>query len=272
MTKKTTFQPDVHGFAFVNSWTFEDPENDQMVNAVLGGVNGAVESMLKPFASLGGTAVASSLKGWVDNVVPSQYGLCGGMAFAALDYYKKGTQVPRGAGYDDVPRRDSRDGRILRDFLWRRQLESMSVNVPTLLVWMGMLHSIIPMVGGAGWLLEQTRQHWATLKKHIDNGEPWPICLVGTSTSPFHNHQVLAYGYSDPGDGTGTVYVYDMNCPDKENTIHLDFRGIELMADESCASADRGALRGFFCEVYMPASPPTVTHSEQQSEEKEADG
>jgi hypothetical protein len=99
--------------------------------------------------------------------------------------------------------------------------------------------------------------HWRHLKRHIDAGEPWPIGLVGTTKDPFTNHQVLACGYDERGDGRGTIYIYDMNCPGAEQTIELDFRGESLLADESCPGG-RGSLRGFFCEDYTPSQPPSV--------------
>jgi hypothetical protein len=68
---------------------------------------------------------------------------------------------------------------------------------------------------------------------------------------------VLALGYDDPGDGTGTIAVYDSCCPCSGHTIRLDFRGRSLSADESCASAKAGTRwKGFFCDVYSPARPP----------------
>lgn len=222
--QKTPFQPYIHGFAFVNSWrfTWKDP-------------------LLRKGARF----------------LPQHYGLCGGMAFAALDYYLLNQPLPRGTGPTDWPSRKTSTGRILHNYLWKRQLESWFGIVPRLFTWMIMLHSRVH-VHGAGWLLEQTKGEWRSLKGYIDRAVPWPICLVGRTTDPFNNHQVLVYGYDDPGDGTVCLYVYDMNCPDRENTIWLDFRGDALHALESCASTARGALRGFFCAPYTPAIPPRI--------------
>lgn len=255
---KTHFRPDTHGFAFVNSWSFNSSESHTMSSAMSGAIDDALNVLLKPLAAIGGPLVSTKLQEWVGSAVPRSYGLCGGMAFAALDYYKTGEPIPRGKNRQDRPEPDHPQGKVLRDYLWKRQIESMVENGPTLLAWMGMLHSLLPF-GGAGWLLDRTKEEWATLKQHIDRDEPWPLCLVGTSISPFNNHQVLAYGYDDPGDGTGIIYLYDMNCPDRETKIYLDLRGAELVAQEECPCTNRGELRGFFCEVYREASPPTVT-------------
>lgn len=251
---KTHFRPDTHGFAFINIWQFEPSEVNEMNSTLDGSVNGALGSLPGSIASIGSSLVNPLLKQLVGNAEPVKYGLCGGMAFTSLDYFRIGKRIPRGKDINDQPHRGTPHGEVLRDYLWRRQLESMASNFPGLLSWMTVLH--IGILGGPGWLLDRTKEEWVSLKTYIDNGKPWPICLIGNSQNPFHNHQVLAYGYHDSGDGTGTIYVYDMNCPDRENTIRLDFRGSELVADESCPSQDRGPLRGFFCEVYTESSPP----------------
>jgi hypothetical protein len=107
-------------------------------------------------------------------------------------------------------------------------------------------------------LLSRTKNEWVKLKQNIDSGRPWPICLIGTTSSPFDNHQVLAYGYTDNGNGTGTIFMYDNNQPDVEATINLDFRGSQLQATESKKSTKRGPLKGFFCTSYQFNSPPEV--------------
>lgn len=255
--KKTRFQPDVHGFAFANSWSFEPSELNQMNDTLHHSVGGAIGSLSSSLASLGKTLIEPVMNNFVGAAEPIHYGLCGGMAFAALDYYKLGKQIPRGKDEQDQPRREDASGKVLRDYLWRRQLESMGGNFPGLLSWMTMLHMGF-MTGGGGWLLERTKEEWANLKQHVDQDEPWPICLIGNTQNPFYNHQVLAYGYDDPGDGTGVLYLYDMNCPNREHKTLLDFRGSELAAQESCSDTRRGPLKGFFCEHYTNAQPPEL--------------
>ena len=59
----TTFTPQTNGFAFVSSWT-----------------------------------VVRALADWIANALPQAYDLCGGMAFAALDYCLAKSALPRGSG------------------------------------------------------------------------------------------------------------------------------------------------------------------------------
>lgn len=255
---KTGFRPEKHGFAFVNSWSFDAYDRQRLEGAIGGAVAGATNSLGGGVGRMLQDRLINQLDSWLQGRLPDNYGLCGGMAFAARDYYLAEIALPRGRDEHDRPDPATPAGKTLHDYLWRRQLESLQDNAPQLLAWMFMLH-LPDFLGGADWLLARTREEWVKLKAWIDGAGPWPICLIGVSTSPFDNHQVLAYGYDDGGDGTGMIYVYDMNGPDREQTIELDMRGRQLEARESCANPQRGPLRGFFCEVYDPVQPPVLT-------------
>ena len=261
----TSFRPEEHGFAFVNSFTFDQGEHAEIRQTLAAPVaqqSAAVGESGNFFSGIGdflSNSVFKQLEHWIDEALPDYYGLCGGMAFTAADYYRAGKPLPRGKDYYDIPQGNDPYQRALRDHLWTRQLQSLRENAPILINWMFMLH--MPF-GGTDWLLDRTREEWEKLKVHLNQDDPWPICLIGSSTSPFNNHQVLAIGYEDPGDGTGTLYVYDMNGPGCDQTITLDMRGKELVAIESCPNAERGNLRGFFVEHYTPASPVDLPEQE----------
>jgi hypothetical protein len=126
------------------------------------------------------------------------------MSFAALDYFQLNWVVPQGAGSGDQPTSPG-PGAPLRAYIWQRLLDSLGGNASTFLGWMIVNHLVPSFLfgGGSGWLLSQTKKQWLILKAHIDGGEPWPVGLVGNTSDPFNNHQVLVYGYNDPGDGTG---------------------------------------------------------------------
>lgn len=115
----------------------------------------------------------------------------------------------------------------------------------------------IPFLGGTQWLRDQSREQFQTIEQQIDSGQPVPIGLIGTTLNPFHNHQVLCYGYDDPGDGTGSLILYDNNLPGTESRIDFDLRGNMLSTTrDDTLQTERGPLRGFFATVYSPQVPP----------------
>jgi hypothetical protein len=265
---KTGFVPQVDSFAFINSWTLDQIEIAKIKGVFTDAINGALAVLNPAFGpALGALGLGGKLTDRITNALSVQvYGLCGGMAFAALDYYKAQWVVPTGASQSDQPTRDTPAGQTLKEYLQRRLVDSLRDNVATVLAWMAVLHEIPdkwPFNGGAPWLLAQSKQQWNELKKHIGADEPCPLALIGNTTSPFENHQVLAFDYDDPGNGTGTVYVYDMNCPGDAQTIAVDFRGQTLVATESCANQSRGPLQGFFCEKYAKTQPPLAVRLSQ---------
>ena len=67
---------------------------------------------------------------------------------------------------------------------------------------------------------------------------------------------MLALGYEEDDEDTGTIYLYDPNCPGQESTIRVSFAGPVLDAEELCPGPQ--ALRGFFCEQYEFEDPWNV--------------
>jgi hypothetical protein len=253
---KTAFRPETDGFPFINAWTMKPDERSAMRQTLTASTGEAANSVgSDPFGMIR-AMVTTQVGAWIDAALPDYYGLCGGMAFAAADHFRARKPVPHGLEAALTPNSDDPVDKALRDYLWQRQLESLRPNAPVLLSWMVMLHLPIP-GAGPGWLRDRTREQFNNLPSFLAHG-PWPLCLIGSSTSPFNNHQVLAIGAEDHGDGTGVVYIYDSNGPGREHTLRLDFRGELLQAEESCPSPERGPLRGFFCEHYAPAPPPDL--------------
>ncbi|NTV62139.1 MAG: BtrH N-terminal domain-containing protein [Oscillochloris sp.] len=253
----TGFKPEVNGFAFINSWKLDKGEKQQLRQQLSNSIGEASHSAAGGFGGLLGNQIGPQLDAWIDAALPDYYGMCGGMAFAAADHFIANKPLPRGEGRQDIPENNTPRGRALRDYLWQRQIQSLQLNGPQLLHWMIMLHLPLPFAG-PGWLLSRTREEWAKLKEALDRGKPWPLCLIGSSLSPFNNHQVLATGYDDQGDQRGVIYVYDMNDPGKDQTIALDMRGSALAAIESVPNHERGPLQAFFCERYTPVELPVL--------------
>ena len=256
----TDFEPARDGFAFRNSWRFDDRER-QVIRSLAEDASRDALRMLAPNRGslLDRLGVDEAIGRLASSTLPDSYGLCGGMAFAALDYFKSDAEIPRGAGPDDIPTRSTPEGAALRSYLWDRLIDSLEENLATFLAWMAMLHLVPsgwPFRGGRAWVLDESRSEWSALKEHLDAGEPRPLGLVGATRDPFNNHQVLACGYEEKST-SGTIHLYDMNCPGRTSHIHVGLeRGALVSLDaETCASRNRGRLMGFFCERYTPRSP-----------------
>jgi hypothetical protein len=290
---KTNFNPETDGFGFANDWDFEGFELQLLRDAVAGGLAAAtvtlsptiialsgpallaVAGLAGPFATLAlpvlATAAAkAALDGIVNAVVNKGYGLCGGMAYAALDYYRLNWVVNGGGGvgHDDQPHRltdkGTNESETLRSYIWSRLIDSLvNDNAATVLDYIATLQ----LPGGDHTILDRSKAEFEKIKQHLDQGEPWPVGLVGTSLNPFEGHQVLAIDYSDPGNGKPTLTVYDSNGPGLWSDIAFDFTGQSLqttkddtrdnLKDDTARSA-RGPLKGIFCETYSFKTPPVA--------------
>ena len=171
------------------------------------------------------------------------YGLCGGMCFAALDYFHLGRAVPT---QSDVEQIDPE----LEGYLMRRQLDSMSLPVvPKVIEWM------LRDDGDVGRLTSQ--REFPKLYRRINKGNPAVLCLVRGQgvEDPTQNHQVVAVGY-DFDDVTRqlTVYLYDPNHPRHEPTLSMNLA--RPSSGIGATQSSEEPLRGFFVIDYQQQTPP----------------
>ena len=103
--------------------------------------------------------------------------------------------------------------------------------------------------------MDETRAEWPGLKNHLDQEAAIPVGYIfGTSAVPTDQHQVLAIGYNDHGNGTATLKVWDNREANISRDLVLDFRGAEL----EVSNAFQGeALKCVFVERYSPQKPPS---------------
>lgn len=279
----TTFDPSIDGFAFANrfSWTEEERE---VVRDVFAGALDDDESYPRSGAPLPDPVLAAGDSRPLPPDVAAAllldaardlagefaegarrdgggaFGLCAGMAAAVLDYRLANWVVPRGTGPDDQPSRETASGRVLRDYLWGRLVSGLALNAPVLLEWLVALR--LPGDGGTDWLCDRTREHWRHLTSLMPvSGDPVPLALMGSSTSPLQHQQVLAIGFDDTGHDAGTLYLYDPNIPDDVARVEFDLRGdgITTTRDEPLTSMPgRGLLQGFFADAYNFTRPPVT--------------
>lgn len=171
-------------------------------------------------------------------------GMCGGMAFAARDYFEAGIS-PWSRTFDDFdrPPRNSpiadtfpEQGSPLFDYLSDRLFASFDTPAgPTkFMKWMWPDIRDTEPSGVPDWVTsDQNRsafmqQEYQTIKSYIDNNALCPLGLVQTkSRNPSdmgNNHQVLAYGYDEwGGDDCSrevSIHIYDPNNDGDERDKH----------------------------------------------------
>jgi len=208
----TNFQPGSDGFGFVNSFTFTDAERAEFLAKVAPTVDDTLR-VLGPFGLAARIAgVRDGLGRLALSAIPSQYGLCGGMAFAALDYFRAGRPVPHGADPRDQPP----PGSELRLYLWQRLLESWRLNGVTFLEWKARLHLLPrawPFDSGPRALRDRSRSAWKTLRERVDAGEPMPLGLSGSSRIPFWTTRCSRMDTSQPTTSAGRSSSTTVTAP-----------------------------------------------------------
>ena len=185
-------------------------------------------------------------------------GLCGGMAFAARDYFEAGrtpppeTAVP-GAG-------------PLYDYLVRRLLDSFSLPFgPSR--YLELMNPALPdgesFLSRLGWAphgraWRMVNDEWPKLRGDIDAGRLSPLGLVKVkSANPFdlgENHQVLAYGYDLTGSRL-TLRIYDPNRPNRDDVTMALSIG-DPAHPIAITSTPATTVFTFFRVTYARARPP----------------
>ncbi|MFI5892915.1 hypothetical protein ACIA5D_22665 [Actinoplanes sp. NPDC051513] len=223
------FLPTKHGFAFTNAW----PQQPAVV-------------VPTPFGELGlGNAAG---------------GLCGGMVFAAMDYWLTGREpaTARPPAGDPFYR-----------FIVARLIDSWHVpaGVAQYYQWMSLPDGDNTMkVFGRQVIVERglswrtVRVQWPQIKRDLDRGLPVPLGVVTVaSRNPkdlAFNHQVLAYAYETDGSRL-TVRVYDPNRGRRDDTtIELDTSApAKAIAFTHNLGLGARPVRGFFRVAYTPRKP-----------------
>lgn len=189
-------------------------------------------------------------------------GLCGGMVFAALDYFNN-QSVP-------VPNQDylPADGTTLRDYIYARQVHSTTDQ--NLDQWIeygfnphGQRNSEFYRWGLEGRLFE--------LKREIDAGRPVPIGLPACGgTCVGGDHQVLAIGYdigsyngdpSSPSARDVRILVYDPNFPGEMMRLAPLWEGRQWgYRPEENRGVNR-RWQSWSISTYSVRAPPVITRA-----------
>ncbi len=218
----TKFNPKVHGFKFIN----------QFKNIFISGID------------------------WFTG------GLCGGMSYAALDYYKTGKKIPQ---QNYMPA----EGMPLQSYLYDRQIKSLTENLDR---WGEFF--INP--GGArnreffNWGLQNGSGQLGRLMSYIDRGEPVVLGLSSCGDGCAGDHQVIAIGYQlgrykgDLGHYADdlTIFVCDPNYPEVITKMKPNFsQGYFYYPD----TYGNPRWRTYFVDTkYSPKTPPVITDNPRE--------
>jgi hypothetical protein len=223
----TEFRPSRHGFAFVNSFS----------GSRLPLPLAALEERLK---------------------LPDRFGLCGGMCFAAADFYLSGRPLR-----EEVPApAPPEQGTALYAYLHQRQSASvgpMAIMATKFLDWMQTPEA------GADGTHERTAAEVEAMVQAAHEGKPVVVGLVlvdaRESRAVWNNHQVLLYGVRH-GDGAAmpTLLIYDPNYPGRDDVVLRWVTGEDPRWERVAPVEGRRPhitrVRGFFQMPYEPAVPP----------------
>jgi hypothetical protein len=202
------FVPSTHGFAFTNSWP---------------ALPAFTFWRARPASRLRSVRIGNTANG-----------LCGGMVFAALDFWHAGRRPPadRPAG-----------GEPLFRFLVRRLIDSWRLPVTGARYYRWMWRSDADVAA-------RTRREWPAIRADLERGVPVPLGIVTTASRDprliGRNHQVLAYAVQDQ-----KIQVYDPNRGQRDDVF------IAAQPDGYTHNLDIAyAIRGFFRVAYRARKPP----------------
>jgi hypothetical protein len=209
---RASFRPSRNGFAFANSWP---PAPAISIRTPAGRIG------------IGNAAL----------------GLCGGMVFAALDYWRADREPP---AVQPAP------GAPLYRFIVRRLLRSWRLPGGVVRYYLGMLARDGDLAG------RTIATEWPRVKALLDRGQPATLGVVTVaSANPLllgRNHQVLAYSYQQAGAEV-TLLVYDPNTgPD--DAVAVRFSTAPPVGAFTHNIAVSWPVRGFFLTRYTPSEPP----------------
>lgn len=177
-------------------------------------------------------------------------GLCGGMVYAALDYWYANRAIP----VQDYP---PNAGQTLRQFINQRQTTSMAT---TAVDWL----SLSLMTQDAMFKFGATVANVDFMTSSIAANRPVPVGLHQTEGK--QDHQVLVVGYelgvynaAWGGYPQLKLKIYDPNYPKQLRTLQADTAN-KYWYDPAEPSSTRHRWAGFFYDDgYVAANPPAVT-------------
>lgn len=232
----TGFNPAVHGFKFVN----------QFSNVIISGLD----------------------------IV--QKGLCAGMSYASLDYYKLKKTIPQQTYLPS-------EGMPLQSYIWNRHTTSNTANLDRYADF-----NYNPSGSRTKemftWGVQAGSGQLGVLMTYINKGEPVPIHLVSCGDNCTGNHCVLAIGYqlgryngnpisSQSGSTTVAntlisdlvIFVYDPNKPGEIMKLKADYAKTTYYFYHTDPNDTYGRWRAYFVDTkYSPVNPPVIPNNPRE--------
>jgi hypothetical protein len=190
-----------------------------------------------------------------------QFGLCGGMSFAAADSHHARAVTPR---ISSEPGSGS-----LRNYIMSRQIDSLTANgasaLRRFLEWQQRPQNDKYVLGVRvlKGLTTLTKEQYAnTIRPRLSGGNPVPLGMVKVSgmAAPWRNHQVLAIGFRNLGNQQGLIAVYDPNYPispaNPDGITFLNTKTRKQYFDAAQTSPTGDTFRGVFATPYSKRTPP----------------
>jgi hypothetical protein len=191
-------------------------------------------------------------------------GRCGGMSFASLDFFHRGTRVPPVTANDFPGLNVPPDGHPLADYIYSRQLRSIMKGRRGA---RDGLRFIRWSRRSTDTVVRKTRGEIEKLVELIDAGEPAVLGLIKATNAKISslgdNHQVVCYGYRSDPSGHTEFLIYDPNEPYNPSSQN----GYEVVLARK-DNFERATFpyqmtrphrteewRGFFVQRYRPRRP-----------------
>ncbi len=173
-------------------------------------------------------------------------GRCGGMAFAALDYWHHRLAIPEDSSLPV-------DETLVSTYIYDRLINSIVANAFKFFHFMR-TPDHPTWINGIGVARATREEEFPKLQQLIDQGQPCALGLTrARDVGGFGNdHQVVAYGY-EVGDPYSTVLIYDNRAPNLEH--RLIFKTVYDPAEREIQNSYGDVWRGFFVESYAPQVP-----------------
>ena len=211
------FDPSRDGFSFVNRFEWTDGDLAYLSDALrpivavpaggagllagrLGGRRGAVAGLVAGVglgrAGAGDALVRGVARQW------SSFGLCGGMALAAIERWPQRGRLAT-SDLEKGP---------LRALLRRRQRITLEASLGTFARYWGRVRFWPGNVPDAPFAADLARE-LDHIEAVLGDGRPVLLGLVGDAPDPFALHQVVAFGIERSGRLAATLQIYDPNAP-----------------------------------------------------------